>query len=1126
MNSDQTIREQALQPGQSFIVQAPAGSGKTELLVQRFLMLLAGVERAPEEIIALTFTRKAANEMRHRILLALQEAQNPEPSETHRQQTWRLANAVLQQDQQKQWHLLQNPNRLRVLTLDALCGSLVRQMPVACRFGVMPQPTENANELYLEAARRLLAMLDDNGAAETQALTQLLLHLDNRVSDVEKLIMAMLARRDQWLPHIMSQRQLSMADMRTTLEQGLRDIVMDALQNCYQLIPGELQPEITTLTRYAANQCSAEFLQGCQDLDIFPSPQLSQLPIFLAMAQLCLTNEHEWRVAVDKRIGFSPDNKAMKMRMVALIAQLSGIPGLRQRWQDLREAPPIHYSESQWQIVAALMQLLPLSVAQLTLLFQEHGCVDFTETSLAAQRALGDDYSPTDLALKLDYQIQHVLVDEFQDTSITQFRLLEQLTRGWQAGDGRTLFLVGDPMQSIYRFRAAEVGLFLKAQQEGIGQTKLTPLRLTHNFRATPTLVNWTNTYFRSLFPEYTDISAGAVPYHDSIAAQTDTAGSGIYLQPLLPSENMGERVRQIVQQQLREQPQASVAILVRSRTKLMDIIPLLKKAGLSFQAVEIESLARQSIVRDLMALTRALLHLGDRIAWLAILRAPWCGLTLMDLHAISGGSQPLWQNIQACHSLPLSADGQRRVAHLSNVLHYALSQYQRLALRPWLEQTWQALRGPDCLLDATEYSAATAYFELLEEFDARGQWPDIAQLEQQIQDRYATIEATDTTPLHVMTIHKAKGLEFDTVIIPHLEGAGRHDDEQLLLWQERPRRKNQTDLLLAPVKAKKEEHDPIYRYLLQTESRKKQFEMSRLLYVAVTRAKKNLHLLGFIRYQQEEVKLPVKQSFLHMLWSAFQPVIEKETRPIEIVEGIKVSPKPSRHRIILSETPSKQPINNLESPGFYKNAWPKESEGIHKAIGSVIHRCLQKISQNKGREWCENRLQQEQVYWRNWLLQYQVPEAMLIKSLAYIQLVINNTWQDPRGRWLLHNHAEAQSEWALTTLHDGQPLQVIIDRSFVDEQQVRWIIDYKTEPAAFFSEEFRTDKLTLRDIQDKYGEQLEKYACAVSQLDTRTIKLGIYLPERSLWFEWDWTTRPHSRTTTESNVKNPVLGC
>ena len=128
--ADQDARLRALDANTSFIVQAPAGSGKTGLLTQRFIVLLAGVE-APEEITAITFTIKAAAEMRNRILQALERAGDDQaPDAAYEKQTWQLARKALARDKENGWHLLENPSRLRIQTIDSLCTSLARQMPV------------------------------------------------------------------------------------------------------------------------------------------------------------------------------------------------------------------------------------------------------------------------------------------------------------------------------------------------------------------------------------------------------------------------------------------------------------------------------------------------------------------------------------------------------------------------------------------------------------------------------------------------------------------------------------------------------------------------------------------------------------------------------------------------------------------------------------------------------------------------------------------------------------------------------------------------------------------------------------------------------------------------------------
>ncbi len=159
--SDWAVRERATDPQCSFLVQAPAGSGKTELLTDRILALLATVER-PEEIVAITFTRKAAAEMHERVLEKLRRAEHPAPPESaHEFKSWSLGRAALERDRAFGWELLQHPARLSIRTIDAFCASLVRNMPWLSSMGGVPKLVDDARVHYLEAARQTLEMVGD-----------------------------------------------------------------------------------------------------------------------------------------------------------------------------------------------------------------------------------------------------------------------------------------------------------------------------------------------------------------------------------------------------------------------------------------------------------------------------------------------------------------------------------------------------------------------------------------------------------------------------------------------------------------------------------------------------------------------------------------------------------------------------------------------------------------------------------------------------------------------------------------------------------------------------------------------------------------------------------------------------
>lgn len=860
--SDSQAREEALNPTQSFIVQAPAGSGKTALLIQRLLILLTHAVTAPEECLAITFTRKAAAEMRDRIISALQRAKYfPPPSDVHEKKLWDLAKAVLIRDERFGWDLLNNPSRLRIQTIDAFCAGIVWQMPILSQFGSIPEIVENAASLYQKAARNLLKALESD-EPWSEAVRSLLVHLDNNLVLAERLLAEMLAHRDQWLPYV--GQSFAIKNARAFLENGLENVVQEALLLLRSSVPDGFEA-ILNLARESAQNIQSlpetkkrtDILHCLKLSNDWPGTEVADLPLWQGLGELLLTQDHQWRKTLTEQQGFPAPSqaedatvkaylKARKGEMSDILEKLQAYPLFRENLQKMRECPPLKYEDNQWQIVKALVQLLPVLTAKLTVIFQEQAKVDFIEITLAALRALGESESPTDIALSLDYKIHHILMDEFQDTSLSQFRLIEQLTAGWQPGDGRTLFLVGDPMQSIYRFRQAEVGLFIRARQQGIGGIILKFLNLTANFRSDPKLVAWNNRVFSHKFPLQDDMTSSAIAFSASSATQVSSKEAEV-VSEVVTVETEAKRVEDLIKTHQEADPTLSIALLVRSRLHLQEILPTLRQAGIAYQGIDLELLTNRSIVQDLLALTRALFHLGDRIAWLALLRSPWIALSLSDLVIIANFDLrfPLWHALQSYTELKgISEEGQARLAAVVPILAKALLYFHHLPLRTCITETWLALGGLQLLPDAQSLQDAEAFLEILEEEDPRFQ--EVGVLEQRVEVLYAKPKDPHPQAVQVMTIHKAKGLEFDMVIVPGVGRRSVSDRAKLLLWEERVSFFRESYFILAPIKPVGAKEDPIYTYLRQQEKRRADYEALRVEYVAATRARRKLYWLTY----------------------------------------------------------------------------------------------------------------------------------------------------------------------------------------------------------------------------------------------------------------------------------------
>ena len=971
--SDQKQREEALDVRRSFIVQAPAGSGKTSLLVDRFLKLLDTVQQ-PEEIVAITFTKKAAAEMRKRVTEKVSAELAP---------------------------------RLRIQTIDALCASLTAQMPVLAKFGAQPGIAEDASELYREAASRTL--LDF-----TAPVARLLAHLDNNVADATSLLAGMLARRDQWL------RNTGAAPTRTELEAAL-----------------------------AAER--ARILARAQALTPKATPGL---------AENVLTKEGKWR----KRPAAPPE--------------LVAIAGLEDALAALLSAPPAAYSATQWEALEAILALLNPAVAQLMTLFGERGEVDFTQIAHGALAALGTPEEPTDLLLSLDVRVKHLLVDEFQDTSNSQWGLLERLTAGWEAGDGRTVFVVGDPMQSIYRFRDAQVGLFLHARNHGLPGVALDRLTLATNFRSQGSIVDWVNRVFPRVLPAAEDEDAGAVPYSPSVPFEPADRDGAPTLD--LFSDREGE-ARCVVE--ILAEARGKTAILVRNRSHLDAVVPALKAAGIRFRAVEIERLGEKQVVQDLYALTRALTHLADRVAWLSILRAPWCGLTLDELSSFfePHRDKTVWELIQ---DLP-------RVALVVSVLKPALDNRLRGTLRDRVEGVWLALGGPACVGDATDLEDAEIFFDELERLEAAGELADFGALSESLGTLYALpdVEAGPEA-VEIMTIHKAKGLEFDTVIVPGLDRGPRSGRKPLFAWRALAGGR----LLLAPIDETGGDKEPLYHYVRTLDREAEDIEAGRLFYVAATRAQSRLHLLGCVKVDEDGVvKMPARRSLLGLAWGVLGDAVRLPAAVAGASDARAPMPVGELRRLPADfQMPENPPAvawkaivegRQEEGPPF---DWAKERVRL---AGIVVHAWLQRIAEDELRGWDANRVDALRAGFASDLRRRGVAPDDLDSAVLLVAAALKNVLADERGRWLLGPQPMARNEYRLR----NRARSFRIDRYFEDADGKKWVVDYKTS-----AHEGAGLEAFLDAQRERYAAQLDAYAEALGGAGR-----GLYFPLQRGWREW-----------------------
>ncbi len=1030
----------------------------------------------PGQVLAITFTEAAAAEMRNRVL---DELRKVEPSE--------IAQRVLAHSKRLGWKLLELPAQLRISTIDAFCRVLALQQPLVSGLGGGLDIAEHPSDLYRRAARRALEQISKQDAALTLAIERLLLWRDNSWKEIEDLLVSMLECRDRWMHEFVLDRDPDWDTLRAELERPFA----------------------------RSNPCDAA----------------------------------------------------------------SG-----------------RYTDPEWEIVCASFRLLRHAAAQLHVVFADTGTVDFTEVAQIALRVLkGEDGQPSDATLAVADGIRHLLVDEFQDTSRRQHQLLASLIRAWPDREGRTCFVVGDPMQSIYGFRDADAELFPRVEQFGLEVQEDQPLRfesvqLTANFRSASALVERLNEDFERIFAEN---DGSGVEFTRSLAARSELAHSGIHIvnqskpcvqlhldfSPLAQGnaatnrkdeikaaqkevcEKQIQQVVAVVRGHLLRIEQARtagekyrIAILGRARKALAPIAAALRDEGIPFRAVELEELKERPEILDALALARALLNPVDRVAWLGVLRAPWCGLALADLHMmVSADELEL-----LARSVP---DLLRERAHLlgaqergavQRVLSaYEFAQLQRAAqptasTGSWLELIWLRLGGAQCV-DAAE----RANLDLL--------WSRIDSLPEGEQDLLgpaidAALEKLNAQPdpnsdaehgVQLMTIHKSKGLEFEVVIVPELQAKAPAGGRELLSWLERGLAESDdtrevTELLVAPLQPKGAGRGDAKAFVDGAKRERDKQELRRLLYVAATRARNELHLFarpGYKICKDGSIELAdFKNTLLATAWPAFGEEIRrrfdawraarnKEEVEPGTVDTIAAGVSDQGNEVAMpalirrlpakfenTATPSSTALDGSPLLGTGRLYERHEGGLISRALGQSVHSLLQELARLFATRPKPAALAALDNFVPRIAARIRAAgvDAKQASRLAQQSLELaRKAAADPIGEWILAPHADAASEVRWTGVIDGSLRTVQVDRVFrAGDTPVNdlspttwWIIDYKTA-----LEEKRVAELALPALRSAFAPQIEAYGKVLRNLQgaNAPIRAGLYYPRMALFDWWE----------------------
>ena len=862
-------QEDALNIEKHVCVTAGAGSGKTTVLVQRYLKILRERDVTPREIVAITFTEKAAAEMKERIIEEMsEEAENAGVAYSNSLQRFR-----------------DEMNSAHISTIHAFCSSILREFPfqaeVPANFSILQGIDQKLSlqDILKKTLKTIATNAEDRHRPELTRLLQ-------RYGGQKKLVdfFSDMVEKRNIIEHLTQKIYSNPNDMeiREGLEQQVREQLMLTIDRLMSKI--DVAEFIRSLNAVLAvargrNAEDANNLTPQLEAQHEQNPEAPEvLNLLRQIATLITTTENEIRTRSFLPKSIDRTDIADQIAFLESTAKkIKDIPILEKEKDDNKKADVETNNEEKTDDVETDDNFLISTTRDLLTLYKRilkdyqnakfsQSTLDFNDLQLKTRDLLRKHEKVRQELIK---RHKYFMVDEYQDTNELQYELVMLLTNKLKCGN---LFIVGDPKQSIYAFRSADVRVFNKTRQKIIENGGLA-ISMKENFRALPGLIGFTNYFFGHLMGDGSE-NEFEVPYEPLITARPVNANGGI---KILLGKKKGEAANEyaLIAHHMKkmklnentvwvrgdnsgevERPIAygDIAILIRSRTHLPDIEHALLEAGIPYLTTGGIGFYQRQEIYDIWNYLNFLNAPTENHASLAaVLRGPAFSISDTELYEISlQAGENFWDKAQQYQS---------QTNYLSAAIDI-LQKHNEFAHRMPVNQLIVTIVNETGLIGTLKtgqqgqqrWANYQKLLELARNFDSDENTqilPDFIEfldtlITEEPREGQAPIEASSGA-VQIMTIHAAKGTEFPIVILPCLDRKGRTDSEPFI---------DETfGIGFSPLKPNedyKKTEPGIVPHIKNRASKKEIAEKKRIFYVGATRAKDRLILSGTLSEKDE----------------------------------------------------------------------------------------------------------------------------------------------------------------------------------------------------------------------------------------------------------------------------------